>query len=127
MWADVFKGIPQIFGDGLLRLLLGTNQHDVCIAEGSELDYTDISEADGVRNSRVMYVDSAGIMKFSYFCDSTGTTKTETMYLNAGTFYQIRNAYRAYTQYGTTGNQNACTAKVYSEDGSLKIGFKVRR
>lgn len=124
MWTDALKGIPQIFDNGLMRLLLGTNRHDVCNAEDATGDYAELDEDTGVRNGRAIYVDVAGIMKFTYYDDSAGADRTEVMYMNAGTFYLVRNAYRAYKKYvGATD----CTAKIYTDAGALKVGFKVRR
>jgi hypothetical protein len=124
MLMDILKGIPQIFGDGVLRLLLGTNSHEVLNAEDATGDYAETDETTGIRNGRVIYVDVAGIMKFTYYDDAAGVDKTEVMYMNAGQLYQIRRAYKAYKVYvGAT----ACTAKIYTDAGALKIGVKIRR
>ena len=122
MWKEIMRGIPQFGRDQTQTLLLGTNRHEIINAEDQGNNYASVD--DDVQNGRVCYVDSAGIAKITYFDDTRGADRTEVIYMNAGTLYAIRNVKAAWKEYK---GGSACTAKVYTADGELKIGVKVRR
>ena len=121
-WKELFRGIPQIGRDPSQTLLLGTNRC-VELNASDEGEYMEVP--DEFQNGRVVYCDVAGVARFSYYDDSAGTERTETMYMNAGTFYQIRNLRRVYRELRSGA---VATAKIYIDfTGTTEIGLKVRR
>jgi hypothetical protein len=117
------NGIPQIGPDAVARLILGTNRHTEVNAEDNANDYAAVD--DKFKNSRVIYCDEAGVIRYAYYDDTKGVELTETAYLQAGVFYQVRNLRKVYK---ATKSNAACTAKIYIDStGDKKIGLKARR
>jgi len=115
--AGRFAGLSDVGPDMAAKLMMPTHDHEV--VDSSASNATPVME-----NSRLVYVDVTGIIKFDYVNDLTGATQTEIMTLNAGAPLPFRNVSRVYRYYTGT---SACTAQVFKADGTLTVGLKLRR
>jgi hypothetical protein len=107
------QGYPQVSAEGAAKFIPGLTEHEV-------LDVSDGDATPGtIKNSRVVSVDVAGIVKIQY-----GDNQVEVKYMAAGVWYHYLNVSKAYRYYvGTTET----TATILTDAGASVIGIKLYR
>lgn len=104
--------------DKTTKHIVGAGDHEV-IDLTSTTDYEETS----IKNCRYFEVDTEGLIKFSYFPNNKGTLKTIVMIARAG-LNRYRNIHRVYKNYKSS---EACTAKVYNDEGNEVTGIRLIR
>ena len=123
---EQFKGFPQIAGNNIGRLMIGTIRHQVIDLTNLTGDYADLSGGDNIENCRVIYADTEGTAKISYIDDSDGTEHTEVTTVGTS-FKQVRNVTKVWKRRIVGSDTPVCTAKVFRDDGEEVYGIKIRR
>jgi hypothetical protein len=112
-----FHGLGKFSAEGASKFIPGITETEVVSS----------ASADGVpatiQNSRLVSVDSDGIVKFDFKNDN-GVVCTEVKYMAKGVWYHYRNVSKVYRYYTGT---SAVTTTVYGTDGVAVAGLKLHR
>ena len=115
--GNLFEGFARISMEGAAKYIPGITETEVVTSASAD------AEPSTIKNSRLVSVDSDGIVKFD-FKNEAGNVCTEVKYMAKGVWYHYRNVSKVYRYYkGTT----AVTTTVYNSSGNAVAGLKLHR
>lgn len=116
-FMNIWRGLAKVSTEGAAPFSLGITAKEVLNAASGD------ATPSTIENSRVVGVDTDGIVKFDYK-DDQGNITTEVKYMAKGVWYHYRNVSKVYRYYTDT---TPITATVYGDDGVAVAGLKVYR